>query len=126
MKRRIRFLVSLLLLFSNFLWSQSTSDEYVFVNIKEDISKVAVSTILQDNDGFIWIGTVGVGLYKFDGINYSSYRHVLNDSTSLSSSRIECAFLDNRNNFWVGTENGLNLYDRDLDKFIRVKIEKKP
>lgn len=93
---------------------------FSFVNIKNDISKIAISTLIQDHDGFIWMGTLGTGVYKFDGITYTSYTHNIKDSTSLSNNRVETSFLDSKNRLWFGTENGLNLYDRDLDRFKRV------
>lgn len=96
--------------------------EYNFVNIKEGISKVAISSITQDSYGFIWIGTNGAGLYRFDGIDYVSHKHVLNDSISLNSNLILCTHLDTKNRLWVGTEEGLNLYDRKLERFIRIPI----
>ncbi|GAB1855462.1 two-component regulator propeller domain-containing protein [Flavobacteriaceae bacterium MHTCC 0001] len=102
------------------LWSQSGNNTFKFVNIKEGISKVGVSTINQDHYGFIWIGTRGTGLYKFDGINYTAYKHGVQDSTSLSNNRVLCSLFDSKNRLWVGTESGLNLYDRNLDKFDRV------
>ena len=103
-------------------WSQEYQD-FQFVNFKEEIPNSGVSSIIQDNDGFIWIGTLGVGVYRFDCVNYKSYRHVLNDSTSLSSSKIESVYLDHRDNLWVGTENGLNLYNKELDRFKRIPLE---
>ncbi|WP_445737389.1 two-component regulator propeller domain-containing protein [Mariniflexile sp.] len=104
------------------LWAQGNLKEYNFVNIKEGISKVAVSGITQDSYGFIWIGTNGAGLYKFDGIDFVSHKHILNDSISLSSNLIYCTYLDAKNRLWVGTEDGLNLYDRKFDKFKRIPI----
>ena len=86
-----------LLLFSIITWSQKTNQEFHFVNIKEGISKVGVSKIIQDHYGFIWIGTTGTGLYKFDGIDFTSYKHKLKDSTSLSNNRITSLFLDIQN-----------------------------
>ncbi|GAA3605552.1 two-component regulator propeller domain-containing protein [Flavivirga amylovorans] len=103
--------------------SQEPNQEFRFVNIKDGIAKTGVTNIIQDHYGFIWIGTSGTGLYKFDGIDYTVYKHRLRDTTSLSSSRIECSYLDSKNRLWVGTENGLNLYDRDLDKFKRITLD---
>lgn len=103
-------------------WAQGNLKEYNFVNIKDGVSKVAVSSIIQDSYGFIWIGTNGTGLYKFDGIDYISYKHTLNDETSISSSLINCSFLDSKSRLWIGTEEGLNLYNRDLDQFQRIPI----
>ncbi len=117
------FIVFSMLLFSN-VWSQETTEEYNFVNIKEGISNVAVSTISQDHYGFIWIGTNGAGLYKFDGIDYTSYKYKVKDSTSLSNSLVHCSYLDKKNRLWIGTEDGLNLYDRDQDKFKRISFDR--
>ncbi len=78
----------------------------------------------QDARGFIYIGTNGSGLYKFDGIDYTAYGFILNDSTSLSNNVVNCPFVDSKERLWVGTENGLNLYNRDKDNFIRIPNDK--
>jgi len=104
------------------LYSQQVK-EYHFVNINEGITKVAVSTILQDHYGFTWLGTNGAGLYRFDGNDYTTYKHEISDSTSLSSSLVICSILDSKNRLWVGTQDGLNLYDRDLDGFVRIPFQ---
>ncbi|RTE52792.1 hybrid sensor histidine kinase/response regulator [Arenibacter aquaticus] len=103
-------------------WSQQAYPKLNFVNIKEGMSKVGVYSILQDHYGFIWIGTNGSGLYRYDGLDYKSYKHIINDSTSISSSQINCTYLDSRNRLWVGTEVGLNLYDREMDQFRRIPV----
>ena len=104
------------------LWSQSTSRDFQFVNIKEGISKVGIYSITQDHYGFVWFGTNGAGLYRFDGIDYKPYKFDDNDSSSINSNLIFSSYLDKNNNLWVGTEDGLNLYDRDLDRFRKVTI----
>jgi ligand-binding sensor domain-containing protein len=119
MKTRLLLLFALYTIFSN---SQTPKKDFQFVNIKEGISKVAVSSIIQDNKGFIWISTLGAGLYRFDGIEYTSYKSKFQDSTSISSNRIKCSFIDSKNRLWVGTENGLNLYDKDLNNFKRYQF----
>jgi len=103
-------------------WSQESYPKFDFVSITEGISKVGIYSILQDDYGFIWIGTNGSGLYRYDGMEYKSYKHVLNDSTSLNSSLVFSTYLDSKNRLWVGTEEGLNLYDRDHDRFIGIRL----
>src|SRR5690606_11865144 len=103
-------------------WCQETYPKFNFVGITEGISKVGVYSILQDDYGFIWIGTNGSGLYRYDGMEYKSYKHVLNDTTSLNSSLIFSSYFDSKNRLWVGTEEGLNLYDRDNDRFRRIPL----
>lgn len=101
---------------------QESYPKFDFVSITEGMSKVGVYSILQDDYGFIWIGTNGSGLYRYDGMEYKSYKHILNDSTSLNSSLVFSSYLDSKNRLWVGTEEGLNLYDRDHDRFIGIPL----
>lgn len=104
------------------LYSQNQIKKLDFVNVNEGESKVAVTTIIQDHYGYVWLGTAGVGINRFDGIDYVNYKHSLKDSTSINSSNVYCSYLDENKRLWFGTEEGLNLYDRDLDRFIRVPI----
>ncbi|MDO6759976.1 two-component regulator propeller domain-containing protein [Tamlana sp. 2_MG-2023] len=123
MKKTIRLTLLLLWVFQFNSWGQHIQKEYDFVSIKEGIPKVGIPDIVQDHKGFIWIATNATGLYKFDGINYTSYKHILNDSTSLSSSRVDCTFIDSKQRLWVGTENGLDLYNSALDQFQRFVLD---
>lgn len=109
-------------IFQHQVWSQKQNQSYQFINIKEGMPKLGVSTIIQDNFGFIWIGTNGSGIYKYNGIDFDAYKATLNDSTSISSSLVYCSIIDENNRLWVGTEEGLNLYDKDKDTFTKIKI----
>ena len=103
-------------------WGQKQAQDFNFVSVKEGISKVGIYSITQDDYGFIWIGTNGSGLYKFDGIDYTSYKFKQLDATSISSNLVFSSYLGKNNDFWVGTEDGLNLYDRDLDQFKKIEV----
>ncbi|MCL5245520.1 response regulator [Cellulophaga sp. 20_2_10] len=118
----IAFMLSLCTFFCVPIEAQNKTQNFNFETIKEGISKVGIYTIIQDNNGFIWIGTNGSGLYKFDGLDYISYKFKQGDSTSISSNLVFSSYLDKDNNLWVGTEDGLNLYDRDLDQFKKISI----
>lgn len=105
------------------IYAQKTYKEYNFVNIKEGVPKVGVSSILEDDQGFIWIATEGAGMYKFDGIKYTSYKFNFSVKNSISNNIMHCTFIDSKKRLWAGTENGLNLYDRDLDQFKRILLD---
>ena len=120
--RRICIFFIVLCLFMPNIWSQKATPKLNFVNIKEGMSKVGVYSILQDDHDFIWIATNGSGLYRYDGIDYKSYKHIINDSTSIGSNQVNCTYLDSKNRLWVGTEVGLSLYDRDKDQFKQIPI----
>ena len=35
---------------------------------------------------------------------------------------MQCSFIDSKKRLWFGTEDGLNLYNRDLDQFKKVRL----
>ena len=70
MSLRKTFYILLLALLAPLLTkAQSINEDFSFVSIKEGIPKTGVYTIVQDHYGFMWFGTNGTGLYKFDGID---------------------------------------------------------
>lgn len=118
-------LFKFLILFSS-LWqlpAQNPDGKLRFVSIMDDLPKVGVYSINQDDYGFVWLGTNGSGLYRYDGLEYKSYRHRFNDSTSLSSSLVFTTYVDSDQRLWVGTEQGLNLYERNTDLFHRISTK---
>lgn len=97
-------------------------DNFKFNNIKEGITKRAVTTIKQDKQGFIWFGTNGAGLYRYDGINYKLYEYQWDNLSSLNSSLINSIFEDSTGKFWITTDEGLNLYNKEFDNFVRIDL----
>ncbi len=68
----------------------------------------------QDADGYLWLGTWGGGLDRFDPVHgqFIHYRHDPEDPRSLSDDRIEMIFEDRFGNLWIGTETaGLNRFE---------------
>ena len=50
---------------------------------EEGLPSQTVYSIIQDNKGFIWLGT-DAGLFRYDGIRYYEYKHPLQKSRSLT------------------------------------------
>ncbi|MCF8714715.1 response regulator [Joostella atrarenae] len=111
-----------LLVWVNFMYSQEQTNNFNFVNIKEGMSKSPVHSITEDRYGFKWFGTNGAGLIRFDGINYNSYEYNWEDQSSISSDVVYATYIDDANRLWVGTNDGLNLYNRDFDVFERIDL----
>lgn len=86
-----------------------------------ELSSTLINNICQDKDGFIWIATE-YGLNKFDGIRFVQYLNDIQDSTSISSNNVTVLHRDKKNRLWVGCTNGLQYYDRDKEKFVRVRF----
>ncbi len=86
---------------------------------EQGLSHSDVRSVVRDSEGFMWFGTDN-GLNRYDGYTIREYPHDPEDSTTISGKSISCLFEDSRGNLWVGTSGeGLNLYRRDSDDFIR-------
>lgn len=85
------------------------------------LSSTKVTTILQDNRNFLWIGTED-GLNRFNGYDFTIYKTQPNDSLSLISNHITALFQDSKNRLWVATIAGLEYYDLAYDGFINVSL----
>ncbi|MFY7729264.1 MAG: ligand-binding sensor domain-containing protein, partial [Flavobacterium sp.] len=121
--KNLKYIFVCYCIFINYVFPQGKFDNYQFRNIQETSSKRAISSIVQDNNGFFWIGTIGSGLFRYDGVNYVGYRYDQKKTGSLNSDVIFTTFVDSYNNLWVGTDEGLCLYNRDLDNFTKITIE---
>lgn len=115
---RFRYLIILWILLSvsqivgqslpNFWFEQLT--------IAEGLSQNYITAIIQDKNGFIWIGTKN-GLNKYDGYEMTVYNHIQNDSTSIPHNYIVTIYQDSKDNLWIGTNRGLCKYDREKNIF---------
>ena len=81
-----------------------------------------ITSICQDKDGFIWIGT-DYGLNKFNGIQFTHYYNNPKDSTSLSDNSVKALMLDNEGTLWVGGIGGLQYYVPEENAFRTIKFE---
>lgn len=79
--------------------------------------------IFQDSYGFLWMGSYE-GLIRWDGYDYKRYDYDQSDSSSLSGNIVYTIHEDSKRRLWIGTIDGLSLYDRLKDEFIRCHIGK--
>ena len=79
---------SFYILFSGkMLVAQPASYRLEPVSLEQGVSHNLIYCIKQDRQGFLWFGTM-LGLVKYDGYTYTTFRHDPNDSTSLSNDDI--------------------------------------
>ncbi len=99
--------------------AQELSPRFRHLTIDHGLSQSAVYSLLQDRQGFVWIGTKD-GLNRYDGYEFTIYRKVAADSASLSNNYVTALFEDRRGFLWVGTlEGGVNRLDRASGHFQR-------
>ena len=102
----------------------------VFKNNKKDknsLSSNIIYDIAEDADGFIWVGTWGGGLNRYDRANgkFISYRHDQERPGSLSSDFVNSIFIDSEGFLWVGTDNGgLERFNREDKTFSHFVYDK--
>ena len=118
---RISILFFCQFLFINLLISQQVEIRFNQLSINDGLSQSTVYSILQDDDGFIWIGTQD-GLNEFDGYNVKQYKHQIKNSNSLSDSYINHICKGDNGNLWIGTQRGLNHYNRSTKEFNHIKL----
>ncbi len=92
------------------------------VRIGENETSFAMS-LLFDSKGFLWIGSDG--LLRFDGYNFKRFKNIESDSSSLSSNIVMKIVEDRSGNLWIGTTDGLNLFDQKSETFQRFKNDPK-
>jgi ligand-binding sensor domain-containing protein/serine phosphatase RsbU (regulator of sigma subunit) len=87
---------------------------------EQGLSESAVTAILQDKRGFLWVGTQN-GLNRYDGYTFTVFRQNPNDTASLANNNIKALLEDRSGALWVGTSNGLHRYDRFTGRFVRYQ-----
>ncbi|MCP4605105.1 MAG: response regulator [Proteobacteria bacterium] len=115
--------IAILILSSSPLGSQAQGPDARFdhISIEQGLSSSIVTSIVQDNKGFMWIGTES-GLNRYDGYNFAVYEHDPQDSNSLSSSYIGVIYNDQVGTLWIGTYGGgLDRFDQSSERFIHYQ-----
>ena len=112
-------LLLLLLLFSACIYSYAQTPDIKFdhIGIKEGLPEAQVRNILQDAEGYIWMGTQN-GLVRYDGYNYKVYQLGSDKQKRQLNTSASSIFESPDKVIWVSTlYNGLFRYDRNDDTF---------
>ena len=109
---------------NKFTYYKSSSPDSNSIN--NDHFNWAPKTITQDEDGEIWIGTLG-GVNKFNkksGI-FQSFIHNPDNENSLSHNSVWTILSDKDGTIWIGTETGLDAYNKKTKTFTHYKHDEK-
>ncbi|MDR2858943.1 MAG: response regulator [Mediterranea sp.] len=102
---------------------QLTADEedilFNHLDVNNGLSSNEVSCIYKDKKGFMWFGT-GVGLTRFDGYEFRTFRHEINNS--LFSEEYIMQIIETADeNLWITYQDGkISIYNPHKNRFFTV------
>ena len=91
-----------------------------------DADELSILSLLQDRQGFIWIGTHSGGLYRYNGYQAVKYTHDPRNPRSLPNDRVSALFEDKQGRVWAGTQHGLARFDPESGDFTALKLPPGP
>ena len=75
------------------------------LTLQDGLSQNTITSILQDSQGFIWLGSEN-GLNRYDGHEVVSYRRDQDDPRSLAGDFIWKIDEDAQGDLWIATNGG--------------------
>ncbi|MEO1260818.1 MAG: ATP-binding protein [Bacteroidota bacterium] len=74
----------------------------------------------QDRSGFMWLPNLN-GLYRYDGKEFKLFKKTPGDTDGLSTNTIRIVHEASDGKIWVGTGNGIHIYDPQTGKFEHLR-----
>jgi diguanylate cyclase (GGDEF)-like protein len=108
-----------LLLFAFPAWATPTSPLRFKRLGSLDSDELSILALMQDRQGFIWIGTHSGGLYRYNGYHAVKFTSNIGEAASLPHDRVSTLFEDKQGTIWVGTQDGLARYNPKTNDFTR-------
>jgi ligand-binding sensor domain-containing protein/two-component sensor histidine kinase len=123
---------------SNNLWLGTNGSGVLTLNLNthalaicrhndEDESSVSsniVSFIGEDKSNQVWLiskESFGFDIYGGGNTKFNVFQHQPKNAFSLINNRIQFIYMDHQNNFYIGTYNGINVFDPLLGTFTSYK-----
>ncbi|MEM9823801.1 MAG: two-component regulator propeller domain-containing protein, partial [Bacteroidota bacterium] len=103
-----RCVLVLFFFFLGLSFFQAKAQQYDMTHFSSNsVGHSQVYDLLEDQRGYIWIGTWGGGLSRFDGQEFYTF----GEKEGLASIYIAALLEDRQGNIWVGSDKGLSRYD---------------
>jgi ligand-binding sensor domain-containing protein/serine phosphatase RsbU (regulator of sigma subunit) len=121
--------------YKNKVWLSTAMGLYLFDNKSNKTTKaslinnrlsyfdeIGIFTVLEMNDGVLWLATLRDGLYAYNlnSGKIKNYKHSAYDNTTITNNSVHNLAVDKDENLWVATHEGLNFLKKGSDKFIPV------
>lgn len=85
------------------------AQQYNFHNysVADGLAQSQVYAMAEDPRGYLWLGTQGGGLSRFDGLQFKTFT----EDDGLPNAFIRSLKVDLKGNIWIGTDEGAVWYD---------------
>ena len=78
------------------------------LDVNQGMNAVGVWCIYEDKHGYLWFGTIGGGLSRYDGTYFTHFTV----KEGISNNQVRSIYQDSKGNLWFGTwGGGVNKYD---------------
>ena len=109
--RTVFIFCSIVLFLPSIFAQQAREYSFKHFSVASGLAANTVSSIAQDEDGYIWIATTN-GLQRYDGNSFINFKSRENDSTSIPSNHISFLYKDKQGNLWlIGDNNKVGIFD---------------
>jgi ligand-binding sensor domain-containing protein len=78
-----------------------------FTNMTSNVSSSRFFSVLEDRKGNLWFGSIGSGVYYFDGKRFQNFT----TKDGLPNNEVGCIYEDKAGNIWFGANGGVSRYD---------------
>jgi signal transduction histidine kinase/ligand-binding sensor domain-containing protein/DNA-binding response OmpR family regulator len=107
---------SLYIVFFLFSLNAFSLSRFTHHTIEDGLSNNTVLSVLEDSDGFLWIGTKD-GLNCYDSYEYKIYKYGPSGRYSLPDNVIWDILETRQGELLIATEKGIVKYNKDFDRF---------
>ena len=97
--------------------TENPAYELFHITQRDGLIDASCYTVFMDSQGYIWFGTEK-GLQRYDGRNFKTFKHIVEDSTAISGDFIKDIVEDPKGHLWIATDkSGLNRFDPVSETF---------
>jgi signal transduction histidine kinase/ligand-binding sensor domain-containing protein/CheY-like chemotaxis protein len=102
----------------NLFYQSAVGQKMFFRNytVSDGLCANTIWDIEQDEQGFMWFGTK-YGLNRFDGYEFKSFQFNKNVEGTIGNNFIRKIFKYDKSTFWIGTDEGIYIFDLKTEKF---------
>ncbi len=97
---------------------------YHRVNDPSSLGGNLITDIAQDRKGVLWFSVYNSGISKMDPLNkkFRNYQPS-GKKNSILSEKVNTLMIDSADRVWIGSAEGLSIYDSEKDKFYNLVFE---